>query len=248
MGLFTANPKPMNQSRTVSTLRLCADTSRAAVSAVEHLSTQETSTSGRMARSPLYSTVRPRQFIVVPLRSTSRKTGVCRRHTPCRSSVATASDTSSETPRAAATASCQGSWATGVTLPPPDLSIGPMASQPFRRGCLAPVACHATSAATGQDVYAHAVTCEPCPAPPVSTPAGCDCLAATPPRPEHAHDKDMSSPASTWAPLPDFSVCPARLSSRRGRLLSARCWAAIADATDPSTYLTQIRTGDQAGP
>ena len=40
-------------------------------------SVQGTSTSGRLAGSPLYSTVRPRQFIVVPLKKNSKRTGAC---------------------------------------------------------------------------------------------------------------------------------------------------------------------------
>ena len=97
-------------------------------------STQETSTSGRLAGSLLYSTVRPRQFIVVPLNQPPEKPARagCTHHSNRRPlPQATPLPRCRLRPQPHPTTDYRRLRATPQ---PPDLSIGPMASQPFRCG------------------------------------------------------------------------------------------------------------------
>ena len=72
----------------------------------------------------------------------------------------------------AASPSTKNSGGWGQFPQPPDLPIGPEAGQPFRRGFrLPPCNAFANEHSFGESKMR--------PAPPVNTPTGCDCLAAT---------------------------------------------------------------------
>lgn len=125
--------------------------------------------------------------------STSRKTGACRMHAPLESSAATANDTSSEMPLAAATASNHGKRQLKQRLSHPTSRLAKWPVSPF--------------------VLAFV------PGTTRSTPTGCDCLAATPPKPVHGRNH-------TQAKL----------------LLRPHSQTSAFD-----THPTKARTGDQAG-
>lgn len=86
---------------------------------------------------------------------------------------------------------------TEATLQPPDLSVGSMASQPFRCGFL-------DCSADFRRLQAN----QKVPGTTRSTPTDRDCLAADTAQ-AGAWSKPCPSRASTQAPLPDFSVCHA---------------------------------------
>ena len=73
VGLFSANPKPLNENRTFPRTETAPGYKSGSGLSDRPQSAQGTSTSGRLAGSLLYSTVRPRQFIVVPLKSNLQK-------------------------------------------------------------------------------------------------------------------------------------------------------------------------------
>jgi len=192
MGLFSANPQPLSEQNLSHTATAPGYKSGNGRRHQPKLA-KETATGGCFAGSPLYSTVRPRQFIGVPLKRPPEK--------PARAKARTTQIAGHHRKRhLSRDAACgrnrihHGLWATGATPQPPDLSIGPLASQPFRCGFLDCSAdCRRLQAV--QEV----------PGTTRNTPTGRDCLAADTAR-TGAWSKPCPGPASTQAPLPDFSV------------------------------------------
>jgi hypothetical protein len=160
MGLLAANPKPLNEREPSWAVRSERTSPPIGVRQPNcRRPRRQPRKAGRLANvatvfhsptSPIHSRSAPR---------TSRKAGACRRHAPLASPAATASDTSPETPLAAATASCHGKRR---------LRQGP--SRPTSRSAQWPVGPFVVALVPGTTR---------------STPTDCDCLAAMPPRPEH---------------------------------------------------------------
>ncbi len=183
MGLFAANPEPV-QNRTFAAHddRTRRRIGLGCLCQAKHDRRPQSSPLGGVAT--VFHSATP------PIHSrsaqpTSRKIGACIMHAPLESSAATASGTSPEMPIAAATASNHGSWTTGATPQPPDLSIR-NASQPFRCGIV--------------------------PGTTRSTPTGRDCLAANTAR-AGAWSKPCPASTSTQAPLPELSISSTRLTT-----------------------------------
>jgi len=163
MGLFAANPKPLTEAEPFLAVRFDRTRLQIGYQSEERTeAAQPTSNGDSLSRGAPVLHSAPPPIHSCSAQSTSAKTGACRMHAPLESSAAAARDTSPEVPLTAATASDQGFSATEATPQPPDLS-------------------------TGQSQSALSLW-RMCPAPPVSTPTDCDCLAATPPRPVHGHD------------------------------------------------------------
>ena len=82
MGLFAANPQPFKKGQNLPLAKTSPGNKSGNALRHRPKSSQGTSTGGRLAGSLLYSTVRPRQFIVVPLQKPPEKPAcaVCTHH------------------------------------------------------------------------------------------------------------------------------------------------------------------------
>jgi hypothetical protein len=107
----------------------------------------------------------------------SRKTGVCRMHAPLESPAATASDTSPEMPRTAATASNHRKR-----------QLKQRPSHPTSRLAQWPVSPFVAAFLIALPTFAGCRQTKKCPAPPVARRRAATALPGTPPRPVHGRN------------------------------------------------------------
>jgi len=161
--LFAANPEPLTEAEpSCCVLRPNPATDRVAVRRADRSRHSQPRMATHSAGSLLYSTVRPRQFIVVPLNQPPQKPARagCTHHSNRRPLPQT------------------------TPLPRCRLRPQPHPTTDNRRPRQRPS--RPTSRPAEWPVSPFVVTNVP--GTTRSTPTDCDCLAATPPRPEHGHD------------------------------------------------------------
>jgi hypothetical protein len=177
MGLFLANPQPSNEQN----LSLHCGRPRLQIGQRSQVSTEIDT--GNLHQRTLGGVATVFHSATPPIHSrsaqrTSRKTGVCRMHAPLESPAATASDTSPEMPRTAATASNHRKRQLKQRPSHPTSRLAQWPVSPFVAAFLCRCNAHSRATVSGPHHEITLTELQEVPGTTRNTPTGRDCLAA----------------------------------------------------------------------